>query len=120
MGRLVRPRELVLTMKDAKPPISESAFQDRLIAEARLRGWLVAHFRPGRTATGWRTPVQGDAGFPDLVLVRGGRLIWAELKSEKGKLSEKQEKWIRALRECGCEVHIWRPSSISDVEAALR
>jgi hypothetical protein len=45
-------------------------------------GWRAAHFRPARTAKGWRTPVAADgAGFPDLVLVRRTRIVAAELKS---------------------------------------
>jgi hypothetical protein len=49
-----------------KRVLSEAAFTDAVIELARLGGWRVAHFRPARTASGWRTPVQGDgAGFPD-------------------------------------------------------
>ena len=69
---------------------------------AQLLGWRVAHFRPARTAKGWRTAMQGDTGFPDLVLVeprdRWMRpIMWVELKSEKGTLSPDQEAWRDAL-----------------------
>src|SRR5437763_860370 len=68
-------------------PVTEAAFTRQVIALARLRGWRAAHFRPGRTARGWRTPVQGEGvGFLDLVLVRG-RVVWAELKSARGRLT---------------------------------
>ena len=52
-----------------------------------MLGGRVAHFRPPRTVHGWRTAVAADgAGFPDLVMVRGSRLLAAELKSERESL----------------------------------
>lgn len=77
---------------------------------ARLFSWRSAHFRPAKTAHGWRTPVQGDGeGWPDLFLVRGGRRIAAELKSDKGRLTDEQSAWLEALARAGVEVHLWRP-----------
>ena len=51
-------------------------------------------------------------GFPDLIAlrVRDKRLLFAELKSDKGVLLAEQADWINALREIGCEAHLWRPS----------
>jgi hypothetical protein len=51
--------------------VNERDWQSRVVGYARLRGWLVNHARPATTAGGWRTPVQGDPGFPDLALARG-------------------------------------------------
>lgn len=62
----------------------------------------------------WSTPLQGDAGFPDVVLVRPPRVIFAELKAEKGRTSESQQTWLAALMECNVETYLWRPSD-SDV-----
>jgi hypothetical protein len=48
--------------------VSERDFQAAVLEAARVFGWHVAHFRPARTAHGWRTPVAADgAGFPDIV-----------------------------------------------------
>lgn len=75
------------------PPISEAEFQRQVITYARLRGWLVCHFRPARTAHGWRTVVQGDGcGWPDLVLVRGPVLLVVELKTDRGRVSRARGK----------------------------
>lgn len=88
----------------------ESDFQRAVIELAQLLGWRVAHFRPARTEQGWRTAVAADgAGFPDLVLVRF-TVVYAELKAEKGRVSEAQAAWHDALRAAGQECHVWRPS----------
>src|SRR5665213_1836630 len=65
--------------------MTEAQWQRRVLDLAQLCGWRVAHFRPARTATGWRTAVEADGvGYPDLTMVRDGRLLFAELKSEAG------------------------------------
>ena len=102
-------------------PMSEAAFQRRVIETAKLYGWRTHHARPARTQRGWRTPIEGHAGFPDLVFVRRGRLILAEVKSELGRLRLDQETWIQALRAvAGIEVYVWRPSDWPAVLEALR
>ena len=103
------------------PAESEVDFQRAVLDAARLFGWRVAHFRPARTAHGWRTPVQADgAGFPDLILCRGDRLIAAELKRERGRLRAEQEAWLDALAVAGAETYTWRPSDWDAVIAALQ
>jgi len=101
--------------------ITESDFTKQVIDLARLYHWKVAHFRAAMTKHGWRTPVQADGkGFPDLVLVRKNRLIFAELKSEKGKMSHEQIEWACALRDSLGEVHDWRPSSFETIVQILK
>lgn len=79
--------------------MSEDELLDAVIRLAQLNGWLVDHPRPARTAGGWRTALRGHAGRPDLLLVHpSGRVITAELKSEKGRLSRDQQRWDEALR----------------------
>jgi hypothetical protein len=73
-----------------------------LVREAAGRfGWRSYHTHDSR---------RSEAGFPDLVLARGGELIFAELKSERGRVSETQRAWLADLEAAGCEVHVWRPS----------
>jgi VRR-NUC domain len=70
----------------------------------------VAHFRPARTEKGWRTAGAYDAqGWPDLVLVRD-RVIFAEVKVQRGRLQPDQVVWLDALREAEQEVYVWRTS----------
>lgn len=82
--------------------MTERELQDAVIELAQLLGWRCAHFRPARVMRGGRetyeTPFAADGkGFPDLVLVRAGRLIFAELKSAKGVVSPEQAEWIADL-----------------------
>lgn len=79
--------------------MSEDELLDAVIACAQLNGWLVDHPRPARTKHGWATPLRGHAGRPDLFMVHPtGRVVTAELKSEKGSLSDAQKAWDLALR----------------------
>jgi hypothetical protein len=104
------------------PPLdcSEREFMAAVIALARSCGWVVAHFRPARTATGWRTPVAANGkGFVDLVLARYC-LLYVELKTEKGTLSKDQKKWRDAILYAGGDWRLWRPRDWSDIERTLR
>ena len=58
-------------------------------------------------------------GFPDLVMLREGRLIFAELKSDRGCASPEQEQWLAELRKTGSEVYLWRPSDVQAVFMTL-
>jgi hypothetical protein len=76
---------------------------------------------------GWKlyfswTSIHSPRGFPDLVLVspERKRVIFAELKTEQGKVSEYQQEWIEALTQAGAEVYVWRPSRIEDIARLLR
>lgn len=101
------------------PDESEKDFQKTVIDLARKCGWRVAHFRPARTKHGWRTAVSADgAGFFDLVLVRD-RIIFAEIKREKGKTSSEQDAWAAATRKAGGEVYLWRPSDWDEIVDTL-
>ena len=97
---------------------SESSFQRRVIALARQHGWMVHHTRPALRGSGrWSTPIQGDAGFPDLVLARSGVLWLVELKAAKGRVSEAQQEWWRATMPY---YRLFRPQHWAEIEKLLR
>jgi signal-transduction protein with cAMP-binding, CBS, and nucleotidyltransferase domain len=99
-----------VTIADPRAFIDASMTEEEWLQQvrelARLKGWRIYHTRDSR---------RSDPGFPDLVLVRGDRLIFAELKREKGRLTESQRTWLAALEETA-ETHVWRPS---DWEAVI-
>lgn len=110
-------------MSDASAPfkISEAAFQRAVIEIAKWERWLVHHTRPAQMRSGrWATPIQGDAGFPDLVLAHPARgLIFAELKSAVGRVSDQQTEWLETLRANGVEAYIWRPRDLQTIRLRL-
>lgn len=88
--------------------LSEGQFLDMIITRARARQWLVHHDRPAPTKDRngrWITHTVGDPGFPDLVMAKAGRCIFAEVKTETGRISPAQRVWIEALNGA-----VWRPS----------
>ena len=105
--------------------MSETELQDVYVRPAaEAQGWLCYHTHDSR-----RSP----SGFPDLVLVRPPRLIFAELKSQRGRVRPDQQAWIVALEavagirfdvspdklgfEAGPmlpEVYVWRPAAWLD------
>jgi hypothetical protein len=108
---------------------SEREFMGLLTEAAELLGWRWAHFRPARTAHGWRTPVSGPlgAGWPDLVLTRDrdGRMLFAEIKSDHGKLSDEQSEVHEYLRRISrlhgwMQVVTWRPRDFEIAIEVLR
>ncbi|BCW94679.1 MAG: VRR-NUC domain-containing protein [Fimbriimonadales bacterium] len=101
---------------------TERDFQRTLLELARLRGWRAHHARPALDRRGrWLTPIQGDAGFPDLVLARSGRILFVELKREGRRPSPQQQAWLDTLAQCaGVEVYLWTPADWSAIVEILR
>lgn len=97
--------------------MNEADLQRAVIDLAKLRRWRVAHFRPARTEKGWRTPMTGHVGFPDLVLARDGKVIFAELKSDTGKFRPGQLEWAAAI---GGDYRVWRPEYLTQIARQLR
>ena len=99
--------------------LSEREFQDQIVREATApdvgNGWLVFHDNDSR---------RNNAGFPDLVLVKDGKIIFAELKrqSKRAKLSDEQDVWIAELKRASSKnvmVAVWRPSDRDHIWAVL-
>ena len=88
---------------------------------ATILGWKCHHVRPGITSNGrYMTHVQGHVGFPDLVMAHPTRgVIFAELKSDTGRISDAQKDWIIVLSEADAEVHVWRPVDLSTIQRRL-
>ena len=92
--------------------LSEKDFSQQVYDLAQMLGWLVVRFPT------WR-PTGTMPGFPDIIAVRRGRVLFAELKAEDGKPTPAQRKWLWALAEAGAEVYVWKPSSWSQLERVL-
>jgi hypothetical protein len=91
----------------------EKDFQQRVVQLARLNKWKIFAIPDSRRAS--------IAGYPDLTLwnPKQKRIIWVELKREKGKTSPAQDEVIEELRQCGAEVYVWRPSDWNIIAETL-
>lgn len=58
-------------------------------------------------------------GFPDLVIAGPGGVVFAELKSAKGRVSKAQGEWIGVLDAAGARVRVWRPDDWHEVQRTL-
>ena len=99
--------------------ISERDFLATVVEYAQLMGWLVHHVLESRHYAKRIGP-----GYPDLTMVRDGRLLLCELKSAKGKPTEPQLEWLRelskvALNSPRVEVHVWKPENLPEIEKVL-
>ena len=96
------------------PLESEESFQRRVLELARCMGWSLRYhtFDSRKSAP----------GFPDLVLVRAPRVIFAECKTDDAprELLGAQRLWMHALLRCpGVEYYLWRPRTWQEIERIL-
>ena len=89
--------------------LTEKEWQAQVVELARTLGWR--HYHTYRSK---RSP----SGFPDLVLVRD-RVVFLELKREKGKLTDDQKGWLRALEAAHAEAYVVRPRDLEALAAIL-
>ena len=115
-------------LKQGRREPSERQFQAAVVQLAKVKGWRV-YFT-------WR-PIHSPAGYPDLFMVRRDRVIWAELKTSKGKTTPMQDDWLADLGYFAAAVNkpvdeqahdfdhhvlvrIWRPSDFEEIVRALQ
>lgn len=101
----------IIDIRALTEPSTEKAFQSQIERYAKLTGWLIYHTFDSRRST---------SGFPDLTLCKTGRrTLFAELKSETGKLTDAQIEWLTALAATGETACLWRPRHLDDIAAYL-
>jgi Holliday junction resolvase len=93
------------------PAISEAEFQAQVVELAKLWGWRAYHTFDSRKSV---------AGFPDLILIRGERLLAVELKTDKGDTTPEQTDWLMAFgRVTDCTSFLWKPAFWRQIEKEL-
>jgi hypothetical protein len=92
---------------------TEADFMQRVRDLARACGWVSFHTL-GAGARGM------EPGWPDLTIMRPPRIIFRELKAEKGTLSLAQKSVLDGLERCCLDVGVWRPSDWPEIEATLK
>jgi|SRR5215471_14963342 len=92
------------------------------ITHQQLQSWVVN----AATMLNWRwyhtwISIHSAYGFPDLVLVRPPRLIFAEIKTEDDDVTEAQDLWLTDLAKCpGTETYLWRPADLDRIGEILK
>jgi hypothetical protein len=104
--------------EDTIVKMSETDLQKTIIDACKIYGFRVSHFRPAKTERGWRTPVQGDAGFPDLAIAGHGHLLLVELKIGKKQLRPDQGAWRDAIP--SANYRLWTDLNLPEALAELR
>lgn len=107
------PRKPPLTAAEVMlGQITEREFQREVLQLAALFGYRCYHTHDSR---------RSHRGFPDCTLVRGERLIFAELKSMAGKVRPEQQEWLDALALVpGVSAYLWRPCDLDAIAEVLR
>ena len=100
-------------LPDAEPvtPQSEKQFQADVIRHAKRQAWKCYHTHDSRRSA---------AGFPDLVLIRNGKLMVVELKTDVGRVSAEQATWLELFAECGVPAMTWRPKDWPEIVEKLQ
>jgi len=100
-------------MPTPKLQTTEADLREQIRTLCELYGWKMYFTWNSRNS---------PSGFPDLVLVnpQQKRVIFAELKSEAGKVTSTQAEWLDALLACGQEVEVWRPQQIHQISWLLQ
>ena len=99
-----------MTFLATAPRLTERAFMAQVVRAAELLGWRCYHTLRSEGSA---------AGFPDLVLVRRPRVVFAELKAQRTPVTGDQRAWLRELDACRVEAYLWRPSDWETIEQVL-
>ncbi len=89
--------------------LSEKAFQAQVVKLAKERNWRTYHTFDSR---------RSDEGYPDLTMVRGTRLIFAELKVKGRKMTKEQIAWLNDLG-MAAEAYLWTPGMMDTIVKTL-
>lgn len=93
-----------------RPPLTEGEFQQQILDLAAYLGLRVFHDYDSRRNT---------AGFPDLVIVGAGGVLFRELKTDTGRVDPEQRKWLADLGVAGADADIWRPRDFNRARSEL-
>lgn len=101
------------------PAMSEAEFQSMVVELARACGWKTMHVRRSIGKGRKWTTATSVVGWPDLTIYRPGRLIFAELKAESGRLTQEQAVVLGDLHFAGAETYVWKPSDLDEIAQIL-
>jgi hypothetical protein len=86
-------------MSEDRGPDSLDAHVRKLMKDL---GLLAFHTRDSR---------RSEQGYPDWTIV-GKRVLFRELKTQRGRLSPSQKGWLAKLTAAGQDAGVWRPADL--------
>lgn len=112
-GQTEAGRLSLMTMDQRRARVAEGEFMQQIIDLAVTLGWLVYHTHDSR---------HSPAGFPDLILIRGDRLLAIECKRVGEEPTDAQWRWLRAFDGVRTVAsYVATPGrTLDDIEAVLR
>lgn len=112
-----KPRRPLTGREKLLRSVTEKQFQ------RQVQGFLTAYkwrwYHPGDNVPRNGRVQAVKAGFPDLVAVRHGRLLFIELKRETGRTTSDQDDWLGDLATTGVECFVWRPRDLDTIRETL-
>jgi hypothetical protein len=96
-----------------KRKFTGKAFHAQVVETARLYGWLCHDVFEAAV---------GPAGFPDLIMLRGRRMLAVWLATNIARVSKARQVWLAAFAELGGNVEavVWRPSDLVSIARDIR
>lgn len=82
----------------------EEDFQAKVIDLCHWSGLFVYHTYDSRRST---------SGWPDLVIIGPRGILFRELKTETGRLSDAQKRVLGLLTVAGGNASVWRPADVA-------
>lgn len=103
--------------RPAVPPAAIAALAASM-TEDRGSDSLDAHVRRlirdlGLAAYHTRDSRGSARGYPDWTIT-GSRVLFRELKTQRGKVTAEQQQWLDALTAAGADAGVWRPADLLD------
>ena len=87
--------------------VTEKDFQETVVQAAEMFGWWHYHVADSR---------RSRPGFPDLVLIKPPKVIFLEVKREKGRLTVAQAGVLAMLEDCSeVQAAVVRPTDWGQV-----
>lgn len=102
--------------------VTEQAWQQQVIQLAETLGWRTMHVRRSVVRQGQWATATSVSGWPDLVLWHETqqRVLYAELKTDKGRVRRDQDLILMSLARAGAEALVWRPRDLAEVTRILQ
>lgn len=93
-----------MTQAEYLAKVAAAMSEDELLAQVR-RACVALRLRTYHTYSSRRS----EPGFPDLVIVGPRGVLWRELKTARGRLTEPQKDWLGDLTQAHQNAAVWRP-----------